>query len=221
VIRPARRLIGVTAVALFWSVCVAFCGDLTTLSGKTYRDYNVTRVEPDGLSVTHHDGVAKISFSDLSEDLRKKYGYDSGTASEYARRVKEEAAAYAAAKANAERDEAKLKKIRPLGVPASVVISQVLPDGILGEGTFFADAGYKVHDEYGTREAGTFDGLGFIFVRTTTKGLADGETWSGKLWPAGIFRYGAVSGAGKTVRQYATSPEQAIAILDHEKTANR
>jgi hypothetical protein len=220
VIRSAWRLIGVSAL-LLWSSCVALCDDLTTLSGKIYRDYNVTRVEPDGLSVTHHDGVAKISFSDLSEDLRKKYGYDSSAASEYARRVKEEATAYAAAKANAERDEAKLKKVRPLGVSASVVISQVLPDGVLGEGTFFADAGYKVHDEYGSREAGTFHGLGFIFVRTTTKGLADGETWSGTVWPAGTYRYGAVSGAGKTVRQYVTSPDQALAILDREKTQSQ
>ena len=205
--------------------CVLFAGDLTTVGGKTYYGVRITRVEPDGISIIHRDGVAKIPFSDLSEEARDGYGYDSQKAAAYAKQRQEQAAAYAAAAAKAEQDKSKkavIEKLRTAGLPSSVVISQVLPDGILGEGTFFADAGYKTHWEDGsTRPAGTFQGLGFIFVRTPTKGLADGETWSGTLWAAGTYRYEAVSGAGKTVRQYVTSPEEALAILAQEKTDRR
>ena len=50
--------------------------NITTLSGKKYTGVTITRVDPSGLSISHDDGLAKISFTDLPEELRTKYGYD-------------------------------------------------------------------------------------------------------------------------------------------------
>ena len=51
-------------------------GELTTLSGKKYETVALKRIDPDGLSIVHKDGAAKVMFIDLSEELRIKYGYD-------------------------------------------------------------------------------------------------------------------------------------------------
>ena len=64
----------VCLIFLVSSCC--FAGDLTTLDGKTYRNITVTRVEADGLVVTHTEGGCKIDFLNLPEDVRKKYSYD-------------------------------------------------------------------------------------------------------------------------------------------------
>ena len=63
--------------------------DITTLSGVTYIRCRVNRVEPDGISVFHSKGIAKIPFADLSEEYRKKYGYDPTQSSEYSRKMAE------------------------------------------------------------------------------------------------------------------------------------
>ena len=60
-----------------------FADDLTTLSGKKYTGVTITRVEADGLAISHDDGLAKVSFTDLSEELRKKYGYDPAKAAKF------------------------------------------------------------------------------------------------------------------------------------------
>jgi len=54
--------------------CLAM--DLTTLDGTTYHDVKVTRVEADGLAITHASGAGKIEFLNLPEEVRKKYAYD-------------------------------------------------------------------------------------------------------------------------------------------------
>jgi hypothetical protein len=51
-------------------------GTVTMLSGKTFNNVIVFRVEPNGLNVRHDGGVTKLSFIDMPEELRKRYGYD-------------------------------------------------------------------------------------------------------------------------------------------------
>lgn len=57
--------------------------DLSTTDGKSYTNVTVTKVEPDGLSITHDTGSAKVPFTKLSEDLQKKHGYDPAKAEAY------------------------------------------------------------------------------------------------------------------------------------------
>lgn len=49
---------------------------LTTEGGKSYRGCKVLKVDPDGLTVSHAAGIAKIAFTELSEAVRKEHGYD-------------------------------------------------------------------------------------------------------------------------------------------------
>lgn len=82
--------------------------DLMTVGGKKYTGVTVTRVEADGLSISHDDGFAKIPFSDLPEELRKKYGYDPAKAAaamkQQAEAIAQQRQAAAAAQQKAARD---------------------------------------------------------------------------------------------------------------------
>ena len=53
-----------------------FSADITTLDGKTYKDARVTRVEADGVHITFREGVVKVPFNQLPQELRRQYGYD-------------------------------------------------------------------------------------------------------------------------------------------------
>jgi len=76
---------------------------LTDLSGKKYNNTKVTAVEPDAIVISHEAGVAKIPFTQLPEEIRKKHGYDPMKAEAFARsREKEQALAMAEAVKKAE-----------------------------------------------------------------------------------------------------------------------
>src|SRR2546429_3797615 len=62
--------------------------NVTTRSGKAYKNVTVQRVEPDALTVEFEPdegglGVAKLRFEELSEDLRQRFGYDASRAAEF------------------------------------------------------------------------------------------------------------------------------------------
>jgi hypothetical protein len=55
--------------------------EITTLIGATYKNVYVEKVEPDGITISYTPargglGIIKISFDELSDDLRQKYGFD-------------------------------------------------------------------------------------------------------------------------------------------------
>lgn len=49
----------------------------------TYKDYSVLKVEPDGIKISHKDGVAKIRLEQLPPDLVKKYNLDPAKAAAF------------------------------------------------------------------------------------------------------------------------------------------
>jgi len=53
-----------------------FSADITTLDGKTYKDAWVTDVEADGVHISFRDGVVKVPFDQLPQELQRQYGYD-------------------------------------------------------------------------------------------------------------------------------------------------
>lgn len=57
--------------------------DVTTLSGQTYRQVRLVRVEPDGIVWEHVTGVCKVAFTDLPEALRQRYHYNAAQAAAY------------------------------------------------------------------------------------------------------------------------------------------
>ena len=62
------------AILLLLSLSIpAWALDITTTDGTVYKSAEVSSVDPDGITVTYSDGVAKIPFADLPADLQKQY----------------------------------------------------------------------------------------------------------------------------------------------------
>src|ERR1035441_10683761 len=62
--------------------------EIVTAFGATYKDVEILKVEPNGLTISYAParggiGVIKIPFDELPGDLRTKYGYDFEKASAY------------------------------------------------------------------------------------------------------------------------------------------
>lgn len=57
---------------------------ITTVNGRIYQNAKVTLVEPDGITVKHTGGVAKLLFSELPREIQEEYDYDPAKAEKYA-----------------------------------------------------------------------------------------------------------------------------------------
>ncbi len=57
--------------------------DLTTLSGRTFRQVRMLRVEPDGVIWEHATGMCKVDFTDLPDSLRLRYHYNAAQAAAF------------------------------------------------------------------------------------------------------------------------------------------
>ena len=75
--------------------------DITTNDGLTYKQCEITRVEPDALRISHADGAARIAYEKLPIALQKQY-FDAAKVTAY-RQQAEVARQAAAAKAAEER----------------------------------------------------------------------------------------------------------------------
>ena len=71
--------------------------DVATADGRIYRNVQVWKIEPDGLTLRHAEGLDKVEFPLLPEAWQKKYEYDPEMAAAYQRAV---AAAFAEAERN-------------------------------------------------------------------------------------------------------------------------
>jgi hypothetical protein len=57
-----------------------------------YRDVTVTKVDPDGINITHDSGLAKVPFEKLSPELQAKFGgFDAAKAAEFRQQRKQDA----------------------------------------------------------------------------------------------------------------------------------
>lgn len=65
--------------------------DLKTTTGKLYKSFKVTKLEPDGIRIQHADGIVKVLFTELSLEMQQHYGYDAGKAAEYNKNQQEAA----------------------------------------------------------------------------------------------------------------------------------
>jgi hypothetical protein len=61
------------AVLLTGSAC--FSADITTLDGTTYKDATVIGIEASGVHIRFRQGVVKVPFYELPEDLQRQYRY--------------------------------------------------------------------------------------------------------------------------------------------------
>ncbi len=98
---------------------------ITTLRGKTYRQCEMVKVHPDGVSFTHANGAAKVLFTDLSKEWRSRLGYNSEAAAAYQKELAAKRMALKAAKAKREQElnqamaeAAQVARFRQLGLAA-------------------------------------------------------------------------------------------------------
>jgi hypothetical protein len=57
-------------------------GTVIRLDGKTFQNCQLLRVETDGITFNHSDGIAKILFPLLPPDLQKRFGFNPGNGTE-------------------------------------------------------------------------------------------------------------------------------------------
>ncbi|HWB59531.1 MAG TPA: hypothetical protein VG733_08565, partial [Chthoniobacteraceae bacterium] len=74
----------IVPMLLLFFAGAGFADDITTTDGKTYKGVEITKTEPDGITIMSDSGVEKIPFTSLPKDLQAKYGYDPDKAAAYA-----------------------------------------------------------------------------------------------------------------------------------------
>ncbi len=105
--------------------------DILTLSGKKFEGVTVKRADPDGLVFAHKDGVSKVPFVDLPEELRAKYNFDSEKAAQFKKSAQEsKVKEYKAAQIE---EAAKKKQVENAknAVRINGAIFQVIPEGLI------------------------------------------------------------------------------------------
>lgn len=81
--------------------------ELVTLDGKFYQDVTIRKVEPDGLSIVHKAGTAKVPFEKLPESMQEKFGYNADAAAAHRKQLADAQRAREAAEKTAREKQAK------------------------------------------------------------------------------------------------------------------
>lgn len=71
-----KAVLFLCSMAALVAAVECFSADITTLDGKTYKDAQVTGVEADGVHISFREGVVKVPFDQLPQELQRQYGYD-------------------------------------------------------------------------------------------------------------------------------------------------
>lgn len=205
--------------------------DLTTSTGKTYKQARVFRVEPDGITYMFAGGMVKVPFAELPEAVRKEHGYNPKAAASFAEADDAvQARAFAAAQeqtnreanqrlqtlvgsntdlaADAARRKSEEEKAQQIhsAVAHSITISakvvQVLDTGVLLRYRMKLD-----NFHWAAKEEEEM-----IYVAGLQDQAVDGTPWSGTVYPYGRYQYTTVAGAGATLMGFATTPSAAVTL---------
>jgi hypothetical protein len=195
-----------------------YAEDLKTQDGTTYKNATITTVTAAYVSVMHEDGTARVMLHNLPEDLQKKYGYDPNKAVQHM-----------TAEAQAQQRVAQQRQLAgavaefdKLSLLVNGTISQVADDGVLFRGsaytTITSQSTTRVSDGTDstttTTKEKSLGGTGLIFIAGFTRGVVDGGSWTGRIWPAGTFSYESVGAGTKTIERWATTRELALKLLE-------
>ena len=184
---------------------------------------DLNRVEPDGLVLVTDAGIEKVSFLALSEEVRKRYGFDIKKADEFrakqaaarqqmldqqAAAVRERAARVEATQQNQPTLEEQQRRIKveAAALNATAFVTKGTSKGAFTSITIETGAAPTTMLGRDTR-ATVRMGEGFIYDLRA----ADGEKFRGKLYPAGLYTYTTALGEERTMRAYALTVEAAMA----------
>jgi hypothetical protein len=200
-----------------------------TVAGKDYHNVKVTSVDPDCVHVTYEGGIGTFNFTDLTPDLRKRFGYDPDKAAIAlkARQEKQADADKQIATESAQSNSASESQVdwstaRKSAVRLYGIVIQKVSGGYL-IGTRATNPGYDNADHFGyymskdgnPTPANSFvppfgslttlrDGL-TIFL-ASDRDMVDDDRVDFLVYPSGEGSYETVLGAQSTVRKYAELP---------------
>jgi hypothetical protein len=205
---------------------LVWAGDIKRADG-TILQGTIVRAEPDGLVVQTDAGIEKVDFVMLSSEVQTRFHYDRAKAEEYrAKRVaaQQQAAgqqlaavrAQVAAQAAAVEQKQQEQQQSPEEAARRVLVEQsvIFVTASIEQGTTKgARAGLTVQTGHAAAtllgkdtRATTSLGRGFIYGLEA----ASGETWQGKIYPAGYYHYTTALGEEDTLRAYALTVEDAL-----------
>ncbi len=195
--------------------------DFKLTNGQVVKG-DLSRVEPDGLVLVTDAGIEKISFFLLPEETQKRYGFDLKKADAYraqqsaARQqmLELQAAAIRSRAARVEKmqknqpsleDQQRRVKIESEVINATASVLQGTSKGARVRISVKTGRAATTLLDRDTR-ATTDLGEGFVYELRA----ADGETWEGKLYPAGFYTYTSAFGEEHTMRAYALTADAAL-----------
>lgn len=90
--------------------------DLTTTLGEKYKNCRISKVTPEGLTIVHEGGVARLSFEVLGEELKQQFRYDPVKAQGFAaaEQAKQKAAETKRAELNRKREHSEEDQLAEL-----------------------------------------------------------------------------------------------------------
>ena len=166
--------------------------DLSTASGKVYKDYRIIGVNARGVMISFSNGAATIPLSELPNDLREKYS------AEVAKKQ-----ATAQKRAVEQQRSAGLKKMI-LDLEGHVTCVQVLEQGVIASHVEW-DNNFRIDD---------LDTSGLTDDSAISR---KGQTL--RLYCIGTFSYRAVSGARTTIPYFTVSRPRALKYLEKHPDA--
>ncbi len=195
----------------------AFYEDLTLADGTVQTNVFITRVEPDGLSYMHGQGVTKLSFQELSEAIQRKYNYDPEIAGVYTFYTQQLQAEWIQRQEDAARLEAEERQTRldeiseteaalrsKIGArPTNLKLLQIQEDGSWLCRTFrlvkggFTPGKAKYIQQFDESQ---------ILVEGLPATMADNDEWRGRIYEVGIQQLKSGNGPIRTLRKYKVIP---------------
>jgi len=204
-----------------------------TVAGKDYHNVKVTSVDSDRVHLTYDGGIGTFNFTDLSPELRKRFGYDPAKATIALKAEQEKQAvadrqiateiraSQASASATSE-SQMNWSAIRKSAVRLYGVVIQKVSGGYL-IGTRESNPGYDNAEHFGyymSQDSNPTPADSFVppFGNLTTlrdgltiflasdRDMVDDDRVDLLVYPSGEGSYETILGAKSTVRKYAELP---------------
>jgi hypothetical protein len=229
------RSILFTIVSIIGFLLSPYAGNIETEDGRIFIEATIKSVTPSTVTILHDHGISKVPLSAMPKEFRDEHGYDPSKDAAYKKIEEENRKADAQILSNRLQEQERQDRIRKILADfdtqskfVKVEIRQVVEDGVLGDA--YCEEEYT--EKVTTRSEGLL-GPGLAKTHNVTKtkttlvgenifisgitNAADGEAWSGKIWPAGTYSYTDLRNARRTVRRWSTSRDEAIMIIQSQK----
>lgn len=188
----------------------------TLRDGTCYRNATVTAVQPDGLRITHDEGVAKVPYEAIPTALAALYHFDAQAAQDYRQSEAaihvETAARMQALRAAAlrvQKDAAHRTALKKDAQPLRVKIIQIIPGGALADPyepipTATASAAIGLGGSVST----TYRLAGRLIFLDGRIRQSEGDTLQGSAVREGRFKYTDIEGIPRSIPRCVFFPEE-------------